>query len=96
MRYFAHLVSCNKANNKLQQSAFGFLSDESNRLVEDPETFISHVKGRIERLNVENPRCGPLHVSTNKDPLDQTKHLWIGNNLATLASFALYPVKEVY
>jgi len=92
MQYFTHLVRYNMPANKLQREALEVLKCESNYLIDGDTGFIERLRRKVERLNVENPRCKPLEVYVFKSG-SRNDSIGISLGVYFTVSFTLYRVK---
>ncbi len=65
-KYFTYLANNCSPANSLQKKALAVLQAESNLLVNNAKAFISDLRNQIVKLNIENPRCSPLKLSTHE------------------------------
>ncbi len=91
MKHFTYLASSNAPGNKLQREALAFLQSKSNLLIDDVDAFVKDLKNEIDVLNIENPKCRPLKLSTYGTGATSVG-IFLGETYTV--GFHIYPVKE--
>lgn len=80
-----------KPSNNLRKQV-RLLEAESNRLVDDPNGYLTDLIGRIKDLERANPRCNPLCVDRRNGLRPGSINVYVGSWFAP--TFSLFPVKD--